>query len=107
MWRKLNKDTFQIWWAAAGLLTMVFIAIFGGVYEAYPPTTPSGFLLHASTLVAVVGFYLAMLIECVAGHRRHKVLWIIFFFFVPIISAYVYLIATRYAHYRRRTGEIS
>jgi hypothetical protein len=99
----MKKEAVQLWWAAGGVLVMGFIASFGSLYRVYPPTTLLGFVLHATTLFIVGGFYLVMFAECVTRPRRHRAFWIAFLIVLPILSAYIYFMVTRSVYYLRST----
>ena len=107
---KEKEDLILRWLAIAGLVLLgVTIAIPGSFYEAaaHPGADVSLRVLFdvftSIVFLAVMPFFLKMFFECGFSKDIHKRwYWLILFFFIPIIPAYVYFFVTRSNWYRSR-----
>jgi hypothetical protein len=84
-------------WFFISLATAMCVVAVPVKYFAEPvPSVPLRVSIGMTLAIILVGFYLRVLVECIrAPWLRYRWAWIVLLIFVPILSAYIYFVATR------------
>jgi hypothetical protein len=89
-----EADSFLLKWACVSLALLGIIAALPEtVLPRSPPQSVLEGIVVGAIAIVIAGFYLRLLFE-VISRRRFR--WLVLFFALPIFSAYIYFMVTRF-----------
>lgn len=98
-----SESLLRMWNALALVMIGLVAAIPRQFLPESPPNALGGYVFAGASGLLMAGFYFRMLFECVfAKGLSRRAWWIVFFFLLPVFSAFIYFASTRSLGYEAR-----